>query len=553
MNIKQFEYGVIGILLANQPDFYDVTGTLTDEITEGENVSQITLTLATPPVGIKSGMWLTGNAGNYQRFEYNGFTDNTDGTYTFNISSEPSRISRVGILAGTAAFVELKDLPIFEYGDLVESEDFDFIQVKAEKPEQEFPNIKGDASNYWKLTTMVAVVNRTAQDKDRSDLSEVYDQVERAFVKNMDIAELTTYSGVTILGYLQQENEDGKWDNERQGLIAEMEIKFEYSDEESAPVFTTSPSITGVYEVGEILTVTEGIVSGNPYPAYTYQWRRNNIDIIGETGKLYNVETLDSEQNITCVVTATNSQGSAVDVSNIAKIAFIPLSLDLVSWYDLSDTDSVDQIFGRISNINDKSTNSRDFLQPNQPDQPYYDGKQASFYGDSTMSGDGFDGIGLSDIMVYFVVRPNIADYEIVLSQNSFTDFEYRISNTNTLQVSQGGNFFSGDTVLPIDEPCVTGWTRIGTSIDLFQCGVIKSGTQTQHTFPDDPLTLGERASGGFPMYGGVYEIIISKDATLANRQKIEGYLSWKWDEVLNSTKLVDGLPSDHPYKNFAP
>ena len=101
--------------------------------------------------------------------------------------------------------------------------------------------------------------------------------------------------------------------------------------------------------------------------------------------------------------------------------------------------------------------------------------------------------------------------------------------------------------------PCVTGWTRISNAVDLYQCGTVKSGTQTAHSFPNDPLTLGERASGGFPMYGGVYEIIIATGASLSNRQKIEGYLSWKWDEIFNSTDLVDGMPSDHPYKNFAP
>lgn len=56
-----------------------------------------------------------------------------------------------------------------------------------------------------------------------------------------------------------------------------------------------------------------------------------------------------------------------------------------------------------------------------------------------------------------------------------------------------------------------------------------------------DPL-----GSIGSPMDGYIAETVILSDVTLATRQKIEGYLAWKWG-------LEADLPADHPYKNLAP
>ena len=36
-------------------------------------------------------------------------------------------------------------------------------------------------------------------------------------------------------------------------------------------------------------------------------------------------------------------------------------------------------------------------------------------------------------------------------------------------------------------------------------------------------------------------------------RQKMEGYLAWKWDGINGNTVLVDALPVGHPYKSAAP
>lgn len=112
-------------------------------------------------------------------------------------------------------------------------------------------------------------------------------------------------------------------------------------------------------------------------------------------------------------------------------------------------------------------------------------------------------------------------------------------------------------------------WTHAGSSIlDTWSViGIVTpsaaSGTETFST--NGSLTTvsyasryggdtnNRRAIGGDPafnsgwLWGDIGEIIVlSSAASTDTRQRIEGYLAHKWG-------LTANLPSDHPYKNFAP
>ena len=82
-------------------------------------------------------------------------------------------------------------------------------------------------------------------------------------------------------------------------------------------LFNTSPPvISGKNDVGELFTVNDGTWTGTLPITYTYQWKRNGTNIIGETNSTYTTVLADLGQTITCVVTATNIAGSASAVSN---------------------------------------------------------------------------------------------------------------------------------------------------------------------------------------------------------------------------------------------
>lgn len=82
------------------------------------------------------------------------------------------------------------------------------------------------------------------------------------------------------------------------------------------PANTVAPAITGTPTVGQVLTVTNGTWSGNPSPSFTRQWRRGATNIASATGTTYTLVAADVGQNITCVVTATNSGGTETATSN---------------------------------------------------------------------------------------------------------------------------------------------------------------------------------------------------------------------------------------------
>lgn len=88
----------------------------------------------------------------------------------------------------------------------------------------------------------------------------------------------------------------------------------------AAPVNTSLPIISGSPTVGSTLSASVGSWTGYPAPTYARQWRRGGVNIGGATGATYVVQAADYLANIDCVVTATNTQGSAGATAAAAAI-----------------------------------------------------------------------------------------------------------------------------------------------------------------------------------------------------------------------------------------
>jgi hypothetical protein len=86
------------------------------------------------------------------------------------------------------------------------------------------------------------------------------------------------------------------------------------------PVNTSPPVISGKNDVGELFTVNDGTWTGIMPITYSYQWKRNGTNIIGEINSTYTTVLADSGQTISCEVTATNITGSNSAISNSALI-----------------------------------------------------------------------------------------------------------------------------------------------------------------------------------------------------------------------------------------
>lgn len=78
------------------------------------------------------------------------------------------------------------------------------------------------------------------------------------------------------------------------------------------PVNTGAPVISGTATEGQTLTVTSNGTWSNGASSFTYQWRRDGVNIGGATTGTYALVTADVGTTITCAVTGTNAFGSSV-------------------------------------------------------------------------------------------------------------------------------------------------------------------------------------------------------------------------------------------------
>lgn len=78
----------------------------------------------------------------------------------------------------------------------------------------------------------------------------------------------------------------------------------------AAPVWTVAPAISGNAVAGEVLTCSAGTVTGYPVPTPSYTWERSGSTV--GTGPTW---TATQGAAVTCVATATNSQGTATSTS----------------------------------------------------------------------------------------------------------------------------------------------------------------------------------------------------------------------------------------------
>lgn len=138
----------------------------------------------------------------------------------------------------------------------------------------------------------------------------------------------------------------------------------------------------------------------------------------------------------------------------------------------------------------------------------------------------------LSTLQRYFLTPPQSSSYIF-----SFTDNADNISVTTAAAGTAIGTHLY--TALGSLSASTTQLNRDGTSI--------VTGTAVSN----EPFTaaprIGDWPAGGSPYDGKIHEIILyNRKLTLAEYQKVEGYLAWKYG-------IQGNLPSGHPYKSLPP
>lgn len=101
-----------------------------------------------------------------------------------------------------------------------------------------------------------------------------------------------------------------------------------YSGETPGPVNTVAPVISGTVERGETLSSTTGTWSGTGPITYAYQWKRDGVNIAAATSSTYVLVAADDNAYITCLVSATDDNGTRNKISNtLGPVLGAPLNL----------------------------------------------------------------------------------------------------------------------------------------------------------------------------------------------------------------------------------
>ena len=237
--------------------------------------------------------------------------------------------------------------------------------------------------------------------------------------------------------------------------------------------------------------------------------------------------------------------------NNILKFPTLwtPASISTVAWYDASDTSTITESSGSVSQWDDKSGNDHHLEQLTASNQP------------STGTGtiDGLNAIEFQDQLLgspfaqYLNAVTNLPqfDYVAIVLNRTFGLTFSQVVGSETLG---GGNNY---TIQYRGDFAPDRWQNA-----TYTNGNPLSLVRALELF-DDPACIAVRDSLALTNFdlqvgadrglsnrswdGFVGEIICgSGTLTTELRQKIEGYLAWKWG-------TVGSLPVDHPYKYEAP
>jgi hypothetical protein len=119
----------------------------------------------------------------------------------------------------------------------------------------------------------------------------------------------------------------GFWFNTTAGKMKD----FSGGDIPVVPANTVAPVASGTATVGQTLSATTGTWTGTPTPTYTYQWQRDTAgnlsfsNIGSATASTYVLVDADDGNKVRCVVTGTNTAGSATGNSNALGLVIEPV------------------------------------------------------------------------------------------------------------------------------------------------------------------------------------------------------------------------------------
>lgn len=239
------------------------------------------------------------------------------------------------------------------------------------------------------------------------------------------------------------------------------------------------------------------------------------------------------------------------------------------AWYDPSDTSTVLHVANAVYQLNDKSENGLHLVQGTGANQPTtntrtinglntldFDGTNDTMANTGAFWNANFSGTN-KPYEVFIAMESDesaSAGYSFAITQASFNSLIglYRTATNNTTGAVRRDN--ANVQQLPVVNLPTTELGSYSTSFDGSFITTRGNGTLISTSIASiltamtvNQLHLGSFRSAGLYFNGKYGEsLFFVTPLSTANREKLEGYLAWKWG-------TVSSLGAGHPYKNFAP
>lgn len=228
-----------------------------------------------------------------------------------------------------------------------------------------------------------------------------------------------------------------------------------------------------------------------------------------------------------------------------------PRELTTALWLDADSPSSITLNGATVSQWNDLSGNGRNATQATASNQPTYTANGLNSKPVLTFDGTNdelfFSGTRNSQFSVATIVKTNLGESGY-FQFGSVNTYGSMFAELGTLYRARGAAFADATT------PFIAGETAIlvgkyDTTVSIWKNGAI--GTSVSSALmpmpPNTASTIGSLGTGIYYLKGFMGEIVVAnEDLSTDNRQKLEGYLAWKWG-------TQSSLPVSHPYYSAPP
>jgi len=240
-----------------------------------------------------------------------------------------------------------------------------------------------------------------------------------------------------------------------------------------------------------------------------------------------------------------------------------PSMISTVLWLDANDSATITQSSGAVSQWNDKSGNGRNFTQSTSANRPTYASTGLNNKPTLEFGADDFMELtsGLISQLYTIVCVANASS----LSTNSVLFAGGSKVNSNPRQQLDRDNTTlrvinrnDGGTITDATQGTITSAAYIQTGTqsstlagvslngNTLTTAAAVTGTTSITVYTIGALFPGSSTAGAFHN-GDISEIVyVAGEPSTSTRQRIEGYLAWKWG-------LTSNLPAGHPYKTIGP